>query len=297
MKKNISFAKKIDFPTMIGEITAIDLEHTLKFTDESNIEGELIVKGKYKLTEASRLEEDFSYKIPTEISLTEKLDLDTASIDIVDFYYEIENDDIMICNIELKVEGLEIIELEDTIEDEKEEELPPEHNKEQEKTLKTEEEVLESKRTIKNEILEPSLERSTTIEEDTERECDGEEKELEIPKKEDTTSKKEAKIPKDQEEPKIYIQKEEPKNMIDPQETIRNDQEKKESTQNLKSLFLNLSDDEETFSTYSVYILRQEETITQILEKYKTTKEEVEKYNDLNNMSVGSKIIIPIINE
>lgn len=296
MKKYI-FCKKIDFPTMIGEITAIDLEHTLKFTDESNIEGELIVKGKYKLTEASRLEEDFSYKIPTEISLTEKLDLDTASIDIVDFYYEIENDDIMICNIELKVEGLEIIELEDTIEDEKEEELPPEHNKEQEKTLKTEEEVLESKRTIKNEILEPSLERSTTIEEDTERECDGEEKELEIPKKEDTTSKKEAKIPKDQEEPKIYIQKEEPKNMIDPQETIRNDQEKKESTQNLKSLFLNLSDDEETFSTYSVYILRQEETITQILEKYKTTKEEVEKYNDLNNMSVGSKIIIPIINE
>ena len=111
MKKIISFEKQITFPSMIGEITTLDLEHNLNFIDNSNIEGELLLKGKYKLTEASRLEEEFSYKIPVEVILTEKLDLNTTKIDIEDFNYEIENEDTMICKIDLKVEGVEVIEI------------------------------------------------------------------------------------------------------------------------------------------------------------------------------------------
>lgn len=114
MKKTISFEKKIDFPSMIGEITAISLEHDLKFTDASSIEGNLIVSGSYKLTEASRIEENFSYKLPTDIILTECLDLDTAHIDIEDFYYEIENDYTLICYIDIKIEGVEIVDIEET---------------------------------------------------------------------------------------------------------------------------------------------------------------------------------------
>ena len=64
MKKKISFEKKIEFPTMIGEVTTVSLDHNLKFIDESNVEGDLLLTGKYKLTEASRLEEDFKYNIP-----------------------------------------------------------------------------------------------------------------------------------------------------------------------------------------------------------------------------------------
>ena len=90
MKKIVQFEKKIDFPTMIGEISAISLEHTLKFVDESNIEGEFIVSGKYKLTEASRLEEDFLYHIPVEIALMEKIDLNTSKVEVRDFTYDIE---------------------------------------------------------------------------------------------------------------------------------------------------------------------------------------------------------------
>ena len=74
MKKTISFEKKIDFPKMIGEITAISLDHNLKFIDDYNIEGNLIVSGNYKLTEASVIEEEFNYKLHTEIILTENLD-------------------------------------------------------------------------------------------------------------------------------------------------------------------------------------------------------------------------------
>ena len=117
MKKKVAFQKQIEFPTMIGEISAISLEQDLHFVDESNVEGNLLLTGKYKLTEASRLEEDFNYNIPTEIALSEKLDLNTAKVEIVDFYYEIDNDDTLICNIELLVDGVELIEIEDTIEE------------------------------------------------------------------------------------------------------------------------------------------------------------------------------------
>ena len=48
MKKKISFDKKIDFPTMIGEICSISLEQDLKFIDESSVEGNLLLSGKKK---------------------------------------------------------------------------------------------------------------------------------------------------------------------------------------------------------------------------------------------------------
>ena len=92
MKKIVTFEKEIEFPTMIGEISEIDLDQDLKFIDENSIGGDFLLRGKYKMTEASRLEEEFNYKIPIDISLTEKLDLNTTNIEIIDFYYEIEND-------------------------------------------------------------------------------------------------------------------------------------------------------------------------------------------------------------
>ena len=65
MKKIVNFDKELEFPSMIGEITSISLEQNLEFKDESNIAGSLTVKGTYKRTEASRLEEDFSFDLPT----------------------------------------------------------------------------------------------------------------------------------------------------------------------------------------------------------------------------------------
>ena len=218
MKKKVNFDKKINFPTMIGEVTSISLDHNLKFINESNIEGDLLLSGKYKLTEASRLEEDFNYKIPTEISLTEKIDLNTSKIDITDFYYEIENEDTMICHVELEIEGLEIIE----------------------------------------------------EEEELERECDGdivteEEKEIEIVNANEDDSK---------------------------EEIIEEVEDKKED-----SLFINLNDDNDTYGTFIVYIVRQNETINSIIEKYNTSLEEIEKYNDIKNINIGTKLIIPLLNE
>ena len=61
-------------------------------------------------------------------------------------------------------------------------------------------------------------------------------------------------------------------------------------------LFSNL-DDAETYSTYYVYIVKEEDTIDKILVNYGVTQEELEDYNDLANINPGDKIIIPKNNE
>ena len=224
MKKIISFKKELEFSSMIGEVTAISLDDNLKFVDESNITGEFTVSGKYKLTEASRIEDDFSFKIPAEIILNEKLDLKTAKIEIADFYYEIENDDIMICHVDLDIEGLEVVDFcDDLFED---------------------------------------------------RECDGDKnKEVEIPKKEVI-------------EPPVEEERH------DEEEIEELIEDKKEDIN-----IMNFDDENETYGTFVVYIVRQNETVNSILEKYNTTIEELEKYNDLKNINIGTKLIIPILKD
>lgn len=58
-----------------------------------------------------------------------------------------------------------------------------------------------------------------------------------------------------------------------------------------------LFDKEEKYITYKVHIVRDNQTIDEITTKYNVSKEELEKYNDLNNIVLGTKIIIPISNE
>ncbi len=224
MKKIISFEKKLEFPSMVGEITSISLEHTLAFKSPTLIEGAFLISGTYKLTEASCIEDNFNFKVPTEIMLTENIDVTTGKITIDDFFYEIEDEENLVCHIDVLVEGLE--------------------------------EIL---------IEEPPLEEVERQIEEI-RECDGDiNKEIEIPHQKEKEEKTEP-----------------------PVEELREEFEEEQS------LFSNLKDDEDTFTTYSIYIIRQDETIQTVLDKYKITKEELEEYNDLSNITEGSKIIIPV---
>ena len=59
---------------------------------------------------------------------------------------------------------------------------------------------------------------------------------------------------------------------------------------NLSSGFLN---SEEKYVCYKVHIVRDNETVEQIKEKYEVTDEELAKYNDLENIVLGTKLIIP----
>ena len=239
MKKKVDIKKEIVFPSMIGEITAISLEKDLKFVDDFDIEGRFILSGKYKLTEASRLEEDFYYEIPVEIVLTNLIDKDTAKIEITDFTYKIDNDSKLICDIEVTVDGVDV-----------------------------------------------------SIEED--RECDG-----------DPVSEKEIEIPKLIEEKEIVedniIESLVEENRTD-KEDIDNNIEIEEDDNimvddNNDNLLFNFNDSSETYGTFIVYIVRQNETINSILDKYKVSKEELEMYNDIKNIDIGTRLIIPILND
>lgn len=80
---------------------------------------------------------------------------------------------------------------------------------------------------------------------------------------------------------------------------IKNDtQEESKTTTDTKvmnSIFSAFANTEETYTTYSVYLLRENDSIENIIENYGVTREELSYYNDLDNLNVGSKIIIPTV--
>ena len=53
-----------------------------------------------------------------------------------------------------------------------------------------------------------------------------------------------------------------------------------------------ISNDTE-YVTYRVYRIMEGDTIDKIIEKYKVSREELEKYNDLGDIKIGDKLIIP----
>lgn len=60
----------------------------------------------------------------------------------------------------------------------------------------------------------------------------------------------------------------------------------------ISNVFTSVSDIE-TYKSYTVYIVRENDTIENILTKYSITKEELEMYNNLEELKIGDKLIIP----
>ena len=257
MKQIISFEKEIAFKTMIGEVTSISLEHTLSFQGPSTISGDIIVSGTYKMTEASTLEEDFQYAIPVDIMLTKELEEDNRSITIHNFTYDIRNEDTLHLYIDVLVKGREVIELEED-----------------------EEEVIEPVREEQPKIDEEQKEDTTNDNKELLTDIEVEESQKVIDNIINTDKKEEVVIEDKKEEPVI-------KN--DTQEEIKTTTD----TKVMNSIFSAFANTEETYTTYSVYLLRENDSIENIIENYGVTREELSYYNDLDNLNVGSKIIIP----
>lgn len=74
------------------------------------------------------------------------------------------------------------------------------------------------------------------------------------------------------------------------EETKKEQKEEIKEKNNIFDNFLNESDD---YSTYYVYIVREGDTLETILSKYNITKEKLEEYNNLDEIKIGNKIIIP----
>lgn len=60
----------------------------------------------------------------------------------------------------------------------------------------------------------------------------------------------------------------------------------------VSSIFENL-DDNENYVTYKVHIITENDTTESIIQKYEITNEKLEMYNDLSELKIGDKLIIP----
>lgn len=67
---------------------------------------------------------------------------------------------------------------------------------------------------------------------------------------------------------------------------------------NVKSLFSAInSEEEETFTTYHVHIVKENEDCDSILKKYNISKEEFLNYNTMDEIVLGNKLIIPEVKD
>ena len=228
MKKIVPFSKTIQFKTMISEITELEVKHNLELKEFNEVEGDILVDGKYKITSASQIEEEFHYKLPFVIAIDSKYDTENLDINIDNFNYEIINEEELKIDVEVALDNIYEKELTrfDTVK------IPIEMEEEKDKL----------------EVLD------TGDFEDKEKNT-----EIEIEKEEKT--------------------------------------KKEEKETNIGSIFSNLTKTEETFSTYHVYIVRENDTIESILDKYNISRDELADYNDLDDIKLGTKLIIPCSNE
>lgn len=227
MRQTIPFKKDITFKTKIGELTAIALDNDLTLKGEDLITGNFYISGTYKMLETSTIEEEYSYKIPCEIAISDEYDTYDATIDIDDFYYEIINDEILRVNIVVVINNLE------------------------------KKEALEEPELLAEELVREELKEPVTKAEEPH-------KPNEI--KEEVTIIEE--MPKIEREKNVFL-------------------EAKENAKNEK----------DTYLTYRVYTFKEEDTVEQVLAKYEITKEELEDYNNLEELTVGVKLVIPSCND
>lgn len=212
MEKIVPFKRDISFETKIAEIRSISLEHTYEIQNNL-IYGTFIISGNYKLTDTSTNVDPFKFEIPFDISIDSRYELNKATVDINDFFYELINNEVLSVSITLIIDNLE------------------------EKEEREMEEIQEEKQEVE-EIKPVSYEEA---------------------EKDDET--------------------EEVKPVSASPETV-------------KSIFDNM-DENEGYVVYKVHIVTENDTIESIMEKYDVTKEALEAYNDLNDLKIGDKLIVP----
>lgn len=92
------------FKDSIFEITSISVEHD-EDINGSNLEGDFIISGDYRLHEISINKEDFSFKLPFTHEIRSNVNLDTVNLEITDFTYELNNNDELHVHIEYIISG------------------------------------------------------------------------------------------------------------------------------------------------------------------------------------------------
>lgn len=306
MKKIVPFQKEIAFQNHVAEITSISLEHTLK-VEKENVCGEFIISGNYKMSDTSVTTENFNFTLPFDISLANHYLLDKVVVDVDDFYYEIINNNTLVVNIEVLIDHLEekplpIVEIENIDEKIEEEELNVQQEPENRQVSETRQE-LESRQGIdrqgidrqgleeRQELDEPELESRQELE--NRQGIDGQElEERQGIDRQGILEEEEKTLPERcveiEEVPVKDSNLEETQNPVIVKEKVVPVNEEVQT-----NLFEQFSKESENYATYKIFIVREGDSVLTICDKYNVSEEILSKYNDLKELKIGDKIIIP----
>ena len=265
VRKIVPFNNVLTFNTDVREITAISLEHDIK-TEEDAISGTFYITGEYKITDGQLDKEKFSFDLPFDIALGCNYNLDTLVVDIDDFRYELLDCNKLKVNIDLYIDG-EVIEPVAKETDEIEEQTNDEETNNEEE-LFTKEEIRE---------MRDDMEEDNKVEEITE--------DIQEP----ITTKIDDNL--DLLDKMLKNIKEEPMEETNTDINIEN-----ENNNNNINIF-NGFNEEEKYVTYHVYPVTENDTLDKIMEKYNVSKEDLAKYNNIEDIHTGDKLIIPANND
>ena len=203
MKQIVPFTKNIDFDTNVDEIISISLDKKVSEIKDGHIVGTLDLYLEYKENDISVNVQKYNESIPFDIVIDDRYALNDITVDIDDFYYEI-NDREVILHIDILVDNL-------TYDDKEIENIIERH----------------SKKVIDSEDTDLFLEKDEEI------------KSVEVP------------------------------------------------------IYKTFDSNNETYVTYNVHIVRDDDNIDSICQKYGVDKEELSYYNDISSIKLGDKLIVP----
>lgn len=95
MKEQCKFKESCAFKNNIAEITSISLECNYE-VDGLNINGTFLVEGSYRTHELSINQDNYSFKLPFEYHLPENCRKDTVNLNVIDFTYTTDENNLNI---------------------------------------------------------------------------------------------------------------------------------------------------------------------------------------------------------
>ena len=81
------------------------------------------------------------------------------------------------------------------------------------------------------------------------------------------------------------------------EENIIGNETKVDVDTNINNITNTIINNDNKYYTYKIYIVRQGDTLEKICNKYNISKEELNEYNNINEINEGDKIIIPSFDE
>ena len=282
MKQVIPFYKEIVFKTNIASITSISLEHEEKVL-EGEISGNFIVFGKYKVHNDTTEEIDFKYKLPFTTLIPDDIDKNSVVVDIENFTFDQIEEDVLRIDIDFTIEGdiLEVNESNDEEIDKIDREIDEilgideENNDIEDIQLDTEDEIEEV--TTEVEILDLDETREDSELEETIIERDdilmNDFNNLINPTMFNSTTNTLT--------DNTYKVEEQEMNVIPEVNVVTKNtigEEKKE---------------ENEYVTYHVHLVKENETIEQIISIYNVSIDYLKEYNEITEIKVGDKLIVP----